>query len=287
MSRLVLLIICLATAAPGPAAEANLNRVAADLTVPVLTPGAPAAARRVRATTAAWANTTVYHTLYLPLEWTSTTRNLPVIVEYAGNGGYRNALGDTSDGTVDGAMLGYGLSAGRGFIWVVLPFIERVGGEIRNATKWWGDITETKRYCIATVREVCRRYGGDPTRVVLAGFSRGAIACNYVGLHDDEIASLWCGLVAHSHYEGEFKHPAPDAGAWVERLRRLGTRPIFVSHELSVQKIKTAIAGSGVAVEVTYADLPFPNHSARWTLCDLPLRQQARAWLAATVRPRN
>ncbi len=264
-------------------AQPNLNDVPADLTVPALESGTPAAGRRVRATTAGWEGTAVHHALYLPTDWTPASR-LPVIVEYAGNGGYANKLGDTSDGTVAGCMLGYGLSAGRGFLWVTLPFVEVVPGGKHNTIKWWGDIAETKRYCLATVRDVCRRFGGDPERVVLMGFSRGAIACNYLGLHDDEIARLWRGFLCHSHYEGVYRHPAADEPAWRERLRRLGTRPQFISHELTTQKTEALLAASGVTGDFTFAALPFPNHSARWVLCDVPLRRQARAWLQRVVR---
>lgn len=264
-------------------AQTNLNDVPADLRVPVTGSGAPAAGTRVRATTTGWEGTAVYHTLYLPTDW-QPGATLPVIVEYAGNGGYTNRLGDVSDGSVEGGVLGYGLSAGRGFLWLVLPFVATDGAQKKNAPKWWGDVEESKRYCLATVRDVCRRYGGDPRRVVLMGFSRGAIACNYLGLHDDEIAQLWCGFLAHSHYEGEFKHPAPDASAWPGRLRRLGPRPLFVSQEISTAKTAAAIAAAGVKGDFTFVDFPFPNHSARWALCDVPLRQTARAWLQRVVR---
>lgn len=265
------------------AAQDNLNQVPADLTLPPVTMGTAAPGVRVRATTAAWKDTQVYHTLYLPGDW-APGMSLPVIAEYAGNGGYKNKLGDTCDGTVDGCMLGYGLTAGRGFIWVVLPFVEVVTGTKQNAAKWWGDVEETKRYCHATLDDICTRYGGDPKRIVLTGFSRGAIACNYIGLHDEKIASRWCGMLCHSHYEGEFKHPAPDNDGWPERLRRLGRRPQFISQEGGTQKTQAAILSTGVEGRFTFATLPYPNHSARWVLCDLPIRQQARAWLAEVVR---
>ena len=265
-------------------AQTNLNDIPADLTVPPTEAIAPAAGKRVRATTPGWEATAVHHTLYLPEDWKPQSTPLPVIVEYAGNGGYANRLGDTSDGSVEGCLLGYGLSAGLGFLWITLPFVESHDGQKRNATKWWGDVAETKRYCLATVRDVCRRFGGDPQRVVLAGFSRGAIACNYLGLHDEEIAQLWCGFFAHSHYEGVFKHPASDESAWPQRLRRLGTRPLFISHELSTQKTAALLAASGVTGDFTFVDLPYPNHSARWVLCDVPARQRAREWLQRVVR---
>ena len=273
------LMICAALLAACTAwAQTNLNDLPSDLTVPVTLEKAPAAGERVRATTTGWEGSEVHHTLYLPTDWKPGLK-LPVIVEYAGNGGYSNKLGDTSEGTVEGCMLGYGLSAGHGCIWVSMPFIEMVEGHKRNATKWWGDVGETKRYCMATVKDVCARFGGELNHVVLMGFSRGAIACNYIGLHDDEIARLWCGFLCHSHYDGEFKHPAADQPAWPERLRRLGDRPQFISQELGTKETEAVIASSGVAGRFTFVSLPYPNHTARWTLCDLPIRRQAREWL--------
>ena len=259
-------------------AQTNLNDLPADLTVPATVAQAPAAGARVSATTAGWEGTQVHHTLYLPTDWKPGTK-LPVIVEYAGNGDYSNKLGDTSEGTVEGCMLGYGLSAGHGFIWVCVPFVEIVDGQKRNARKWWGDVAETKKYCIATVKDVCAKFNGDASHVVLMGFSRGAIACNYIGLHDDEIAKLWCGFLCHSHYDGEFKHPAADQPAWPERLKRLGGRPQFISQELGTKATEAVLAESGVKGSFTFVTLPFANHTARWTLCDLPIRKQARDWL--------
>ncbi|MDB6117037.1 MAG: hypothetical protein JWO08_818 [Verrucomicrobiaceae bacterium] len=265
-------------------AQTNLNDLPTDLTVPATAIKAPTAGERVRATTPGWQDTKVYHTLYLPPEW-QADKKLPVIIEYAGNGDYANKLGDISDGSVEGCLLGYGLSAGHGFIWVCVPFVEVAEGQKRNATKWWGDVSETKKYCIATVKEVCARYGGDADRVVLMGFSRGAIACNYIGLHDDEIAKLWCGFLCHSHYDGEFKHPAADQLAWPERLQRLNGRPQFISQEQGTKATQAVIAQSGVKGQFTFVTLPFANHTARWTLCDLPIRRQAREWLLKTTKP--
>ncbi len=261
----------------------NLNDLAADLTVPATEAGPPAAGKRVKATTRGWEGTEAHHTLYLPPEWKPGEKSLPVIVEYAGNGNYSNKFGDVSDGSVEGCMLGYGLSAGHGFIWVCMPFVEVDKDQKRNARLWWGDVPETKRYCQATVKEVCQQYGGDPARVVLMGFSRGAIACNYIGLHDDEIAKLWCGFLCHSHYDGEYKHSAADQPAWPERLGRLHGRPQFICQEMGTEKTQAVIAQSGIKGDFTFATLPFANHTARWTLCDLPLRTQAREWLAKTV----
>lgn len=269
-------------AAAGNAEELpDLYHVAADLVVPAVVEGAPRAGRRVRQTTAGWEGTAVNHVLYLPTDWRPGKR-YPVIVEYAGNGGYKNAFGDVCDGTVDHSDLGYGLTAGKGVIWVCLPFVEQDAAGKRNATNWWGDVEETKRYCVATVRAVCADFGGDAAKVVLAGFSRGSIACNYIGLNDDTIAALWCAFFCHSHYDGvseRWRYPAADRVSAAVRLRRLKGRPQWISHEGSIAPTQDYLRGTGIEGNFTFRALPFRNHSDQWVLRDLPERRAARLWL--------
>jgi len=260
----------------------NLNLLEPDLALPVPVLESPVAGRRVLATTRDWEGTAVRHTLYLPHDW-KPNATFPVIVEYAGNGGFRNALGDACDGTVESCALGYGLSGGSGYIWICLPFVEVTAqGDKRNSAKWWGDVSETKRYCLATIRDVCRRYGGDDSNIVLCGFSRGAIAGNYIGLHDDEIAKLWRAFFCHSHYDGVRPWPYVDSDADSARLRlkRLRGREQWISHEGSVSETRSYLEGSGIRGKFTFAALPYANHSSAWVLRDLPERRQARAWLA-------
>lgn len=96
--------------------------------------------------------------------------------------------------------LGFGISGGKAVIWLCLPYISK--DHKNNQRKWWGDVEATADYCKQAARKVCADYGGEPAHVFLAGFSRGAIACNFIGLHDHEIASLWRGFICHSHYHG-------------------------------------------------------------------------------------
>jgi hypothetical protein len=267
------------------AQQPNLHSVIPDLVVPVCENGSLSPGKRVPQTTAGWEGTEVHHSVYLPTDWTAESR-IPVIVEYAGNGNYKNALGDVSTGRVEDACLGYGISGGRSFVWVVMPFIELCpDGTKRNATQWWGDVEQTKSYCLATVRDVCARYGGDEKRVVLVGFSRGAIACNYIGLHDDEISRLWCAFVCHSHYDGVRKWPYPDSDAASARTRlaRLGDRPQFISQEVTTDATKSYLQSSGIKGKWTFEPLPFPNHSDQWVLRDLPIRTSLRQWLTAAL----
>jgi hypothetical protein len=267
------------------AEPSNLYSVRADLVAPICEKGSPTPGKRVSQTTPGWEGSEVHHALYLPEDWKVGSR-IPVVVEYAGNGHYQNALGDVSTGRVEDACLGYGISGGRGMIWVVLPFIElQKDGSPRNTTKWWGDVEQTQKYCRATVADVCTRYGGDEKKVVLAGFSRGAIACNYIGLHDDEISKLWRAFVCHSHYDGvrQWPYAHSDAASAKTRLARLGDRPQFISHEVSTGPTESYLKNSGITGKWTFEPLPFPNHSDQWVLRDLPIRASLRRWLAAAL----
>lgn len=289
MKRALAIFLSLAAAAcaaaPATSSLPDLSTVPTDLTVPEARAVPPAPGVRSVQTTRGWEGTAVHHTLFLPEDWTPG-RRIPVLVEYAGNGGYRNAYGDVSEGTVGGCRLGYGLSAGRGFLWLCLPFVEGTGAERRNATKWWGDIGETKRYCLATVRETIVRWGGDPAAVVFCGFSRGAIAANFLGLHDEEIAPLWRAFFCHSHYDGvseRWPYAGADRASARVRLARLAGRPQFISHEGSTAATQEWLRSTGVDGRWTFVPIPFRNHSPDWLLRDLPERRAARAWLAAAV----
>ena len=280
------LLLSLQTGTAWSGEQTNLNALVPDLVVPKVVRQTAAAGRRVEAATTGWEGTQVRHALYLPRNWRPGAK-LAVLVEYPGNGGFRNKLGDVSDGTVEGCALGYGLSGGDGYIWVCLPFVELAAdGTKRNCTTWWGDMGETKRYCMATVREVCARYDGDASRVVLCGFSRGSIACNYIGLNDDEIAGLWRAFFCHSHYDGVrvWAYADSDAAAATRRLRRLGSREQWISHEGSVLETRRFIERSGVRAPFTFVPIPYANHTASWVLRDIPARQQARDWLARVTR---
>jgi hypothetical protein len=264
----------------------DIASVPADLATPPMAGGAPAAGRRVRQTTPGWENTDVHHALWLPRNW-KPGATFPVLVEFAGNGGYRNDFGDRCDGTVEGCNLGYGISGGADYIWVCVPFVENVDGKMANARLWWGDADETARYCVATVRQVCREFGGDEKAVVLCGFSRGAIACNYIGLRDDTIAPVWRAFLCHSHYDGVRRWPYADSDrdSALARLRRLGGRPQFISMESSTAETRRFLESSGVRAPFTFVDFPFRNHTDTWALRDCELRRAARAWLRSLGLP--
>ncbi|MCH2208893.1 MAG: hypothetical protein MK132_23940 [Lentisphaerales bacterium] len=276
----LILLMHLALASSGM----DLIKVVPDLTTPSMTTGAPAPGRRVKMVLPMYKGTELYHALYLPIDW-EKGKKYPVIVEYSGNK-WRN-----SQGTVDECDLGYGISGGKSVIWICLPFVDKKNG--KNAPAWWGDVQATVDYCKQTVKQVCAEYGGDSSRLFIAGFSRGAIACNYIGLHDDEIASLWCGFICHSHYDGVKKwgYKESDRASALIRLKRLGQRPQFISRERSITE---TITETKKYLEKALPDgnfkfhaLPFPDHTDTWVLRDIPERRVIRKWFKQVLKEKG
>lgn len=278
---------CVVRAGPAP----DLSTVPADLEIPELSGGAPGPGKRVRLEL--FANTPPV-VLYLPTDWTPK-KQFPVIVELAGNGNYKNAFGDVSTGLPEDSRLGYGLSGGRGFVWACLPFLDETGDGV--AITWWGDAPEfrpdrTVAFIKRAVPVLCERFSGDPQRVILCGFSRGAIAANAIGLHDGEIAGLWRGFICFSHYDGVrdgWPFAGSDRHAARVRLARLGGRPQLICHEsvagkLNLDATRRHLASSGIAGDFTFLETGFRNHSDAWVLRPSPARRSAREWLERVAR---
>lgn len=266
----------------------DIRIVPPDLEVPALSEGPPAAGKRVKHVLADWRGTAVYNVLYLPTDWKAGVK-MPVIVELAGNGGFTNKFGDVSTGRPEGSTLGYGLSGGRGFLWLCVPYVNAKGDDI--AIKWWGDAPAydpqpTLKHLRAAVAEVCRDFGGDPSKVVLCGFSRGAIACNYLGLYDDETARLWRGFFAYSHYDGvkTWPYPRSDRAAALSRLERLGSRPQFICGEnTNAQETEKHLRPLLPKADLTFLGTGFRNHNDAWVLRPCEARDKAREWLKRVI----
>ncbi|MFC1713393.1 hypothetical protein ACFL6S_06990 [Candidatus Poribacteria bacterium] len=267
-----------------------MTSVLPDLAAPVMIDGEPAPGKRVKQVISEYMETEVYHALYLPVDWQPDKR-YPVIVEYTGNGGYRNEYGDVCTGVVEDSKLGYGISGGEGFIWVCIPYLNNAGDA--NVWMWWGnppgyDVEPTLDYCKRTIRHICTNYGGDPDAVVLTGFSRGAIACNYLGLYDDDIASLWLAFIPFSHYDG-VRDSWPTHGSELQRLERLNRRPQFICSEdgTSLAATEQYLRSTGVWAPFTYMHTGFRNHNDAWVLRPSPARTAMRQWLAQVLRSRS
>lgn len=262
------------------------------LNIPEMQVSAPAAGRRVKIVTPEYTNTGVHHSLYLPKDW-KPGRKYPVIVEYAGNS--FPAAGCT--GEVGDAGLGFGLSQGQ-FIWVVLPFIEK--DYQSNAKNWWGDELATVEYCKQNIQRVISDFGGDPINVFLCGFSRGAIAVNYIGLYDEDISRIWAGFISHDHYDGQREWKNTSWGSPLEkyqksaltRLSRIQGRPVLIMQADSADSIRLYLKDYAEKDSMTFLDVPMKNifpmlpfqgvvhpHNDRWLLFENSYAIFAKQWL--------
>ena len=276
----------------------------ADLPLPELATGAPQPGKRAAVTAPEYAGTKVRHLIALPDDWTpdwkTRGKRWPLIAEYTGN--HFPTSGST--GEVEGAALGYGVSRGKA-IWVVLPYVAK--DRLRNEVTWWGDIEATVGYAKTNIPRICGEFGGDPRKVVLCGFSRGAIGVSFLGLHDDEVAKLWCGLWAHDHFDGvkEWKGTgwgAPLASYREEataRLARLHGRSVLITQGHAGDETRRFV-GPIVTRNVEYLTIDmtalygaFPNesvkhpHTDRWPLRDSAATTQARDWFERMTADRG
>jgi len=262
--------------------------------VPVEETGTPAPGKRVSVTEPEYIGTDVHHSLYLPSHFAGQSKQ-PLIVEFTGN--LYPAVGST--GRVEDAHLGYALTLGRDFIWVVLPFVAK--DHQQNEVRWWGDEDATVAYAKVCLPRIIEKYQIDPNRVILCGFSRGAIAASYIGLHDEEIAKLWSAFFTTSHFDGVREWPGTAWGtplekyraAAVARLQRVKGRPWWVGEDNTVDDIAAFLKESGLSgdnflfrpmpMNQYFPQIPTPwfinAHTDMWPLFDTPISQQARDWV--------
>lgn len=295
----------------------DIREVPADLVVPPLTSSPPSPGSRTIAQVPGWLSangsaSNAYFTLYLPPDFSLEGPLLPVIIELPGNGPFESPWGDTSSGRPEDTYLGFGLTGGRGAVWAAVAPLT-AGGEC-DQTLWWGcpalgplspeqppvyappttgcpsstNVNETVDFLMAVTQYIVEAFRGDPARVVLAGFSRGAIGVNYLGLHSDRVAALWRASIAYAHYDGQPMDrawPYPDSGppASYTRLQRLAGRPQFICAELNSTLSETMpyLEGAGVRVNATFTSTGFCNHNSAWVLRPSPARDRLRAWWRA------
>ena len=296
LQKTVLLLLSGVVALPLAKPDApDIRTVNPDLTVPKLSSGPAASGRRIKQALPGYEQTKAYHVTYLPTDWEEGKR-YPVIIEYTGNH-YNGAFSDISTGRPEGSNMGYGISGGRGFIWICLPYLNAAGDDI--ALTWWGDsknrtIKPTLDYCLKAVPWICQQYGGDPGQVILCGFSRGAIACNYLGLYDDRMAKLWRTFIPYSHYDGiaAWPYPGSDRDSALGRLKRLAKRPQFISHEVTGSRLnltatKRWLKSTGQTENMTFAETGFRNHNDAWLLRPSAARDQLRRWLKGVLAQKH
>ncbi|HEY3835040.1 MAG TPA: carboxypeptidase regulatory-like domain-containing protein [Bryobacteraceae bacterium] len=245
---------------------------AGRLTVPSVTEGMPYPGRRVYMTLA---GSPVRYVLYLPPDWTPDG-HFPVIAEYSGNIFYfKNTY---STGKADQGNIGYGMSKGKGVIWVNLPFLST--DQTREQLDGFGNLDATAEYARQVIHEVVEKYSGDPGAVFLTGFSRGGAACGYIGLHNDEIADVWLGFhaVAGGDGAGWFGSEMPGA---IERGGRMKGRSSFVTDGTPWQDVLAKLRQP-----FTYMDSGIGAHVDTMFLDNRPSTAAVRKWMAEVLRDR-
>lgn len=252
-----------------------------DLVTPDMTEEKPGAGRRVRVVAPEYKGTDVYHALYLPVDWKPGGK-FSVIVEYTGN----KFAECGSTGEVKDANLGYGLTGGKGFIWVSMPYVAESGQE--NAVRWWGDRQATINYCKTNLPRICKQFGGDPESVFICGFSRGAIGASYIGLADDEIAAFWKGMITHAHFDGDktWSYPDSDRKSALVRLARLKGRPVlacgggndFLRDYPDLAKVTILRPPVAKIFKIPEGKVIHP-HTDLWMHRESKYRKEARQWL--------
>jgi len=247
---------------------------------PPLIDGAPSPGAFVKVVAPEYEGTGVYHGLYLPPDW-QPDRPYPLVVESP-----CNKYGDFT-GKVDDAALGYHLAGCRRFVWLVLPYLENGA----NLDYGWGDVPATIAYWQINLARTIEAWGIDPGAVVVSGFSRGAIATSFIGLHDDTIADAWLGFVMHSHAD-VITNLTPDAGAGsATRMGRVRGRASWLSWGAvgdggAANSLKGVELLTSFAYPVTTLAVPGVGHTDAWLADDAASRQTAQQWLFATVAAR-
>lgn len=246
-----------------------------------------------------YSGTDVHHLVSLPDNYRKN-KKFPVIFELTGN------KWTYGSGEIEDAHMGVSMSLHKDFIVVVVPYVNEAGTS--NEVTWWGDEKKTVEYLKKLVKKVCSEYSADKNNLFLCGFSRGAIGVSYIGLYDDEIASVWKGFISFNHFDG-FKSWATDWGLPLEkyrasavtRLKRIGGRPWYVSYsgKRGDDSYRTMISEMGVAecgdfeyapVQLSLSFKKIPNEYFQrlnndiWPAFDIPDSEKMRSWLYKVVK---
>ncbi len=245
------------------------QRPAGRIELPPIEAGPPAAGRRVRHQMPEDIGTGIDCLIYLPRDW-EPGHAYPLVIEYPGNIFFTPNCYST--GLPDQCAIGYGMTRGAGAIWVSLPFIDRAAGAI--AENGWGNPDDTADYAVRVVEHVCKSFGGDRRNVVLTGFSRGAIACGFIGLRDDRIAPLWKAFHLCQHFDGDGWGGASTEGA-IGRAGRFRGMSVFHTDN-SEEKVRSVT--EAMNVPTTFVQSGLGAHSTAMFLDDRESTEALRRW---------
>lgn len=246
----------------------------------------------------------------------------PLLVEYSGNYCGPGGPVELNDCGSEWTAQGWGIGLGTRYIWLTLPFLTAdLGNATANSVYWWGcnstgcptcdpptdcynlgpnknesyTTSTTVAYAKAAIKQVAEQYGVDMTKIVLIGHSRGAIAVQAIGGADDEMASMWAGVVAASHYDDIGSESWPYASSQaagthgkadaIVRAKRMASIPKFLVGECDLESgvaagwLQETTNGAGVVAALSTG---FRDHTGFWILRPSPTgaREKIRSWVA-------
>lgn len=276
----------------------DVKTVMQDVFIPDMTEGSPAPGKRVRQTTPQYQGTAAYHCLYLPTDW-QPGHKYPVFVDYPGNGPFRNRYADRSGGMPESPPTGFGISGGKGFIVIGMPYVNS-NNNMAPTGSWWGNVQSTIDYCIKTVQYVCDNYGGDPCSVILTGFSRSAVGTGFIGRYTDAISDLWLAFISYDGWDDEdyilnntynypnssYNYDTADfnyQGA-VIRFERIAGRANFILNAGWTNRAEVLNVNYNFPF-TTYVNI-YRNHNATWCLRGTAECAVIRNWVQSVLRDR-
>ncbi|MEM1293756.1 MAG: hypothetical protein AAGH89_00230 [Verrucomicrobiota bacterium] len=234
----------------------------------------PVAGKRVRYQLPGDPESEIYSVLYLPPNW--KPGNLyPVIAEFPGNL-FFNARACWSTGRPEQCQMGYGITSGRDAIWISLPFVDQPNGTIAESGFGSNRGQDTVSHTRKMMDHILSQWGGDRENVYLCGFSRGSIACGYIGLANEEIAELWKGIIGCQHYDGSNWRESNMEDA-VLRAPRFRGQAIF-QVDNSQEKYQPVVDATNPSVDWTWVPSKLGYHATAMFLDDRPAMVTLRQW---------
>ncbi|WP_166461130.1 hypothetical protein [Flavicella sediminum] len=240
------------------------------LLVPDMTLETPKAGKRVLYKLKNTEPSDLYAVLYLPKNW-NPNKKYPVIVEFPGNIFYTEKCYST--GRPEQCVIGYGMTKGEDAIWLSMPFVNYKTQKI--AESGWGNPEDTADYTVKMVKDVIQNFGADANNLVITGFSRGAIACGFIGLRTKEIASLWKGIHACQHYDGDGWGGAKMEDA-IKRLKNFQGKSFFQTDNTKNEEPKKMLKNTNV--KTTFVNSGLQAHACDMFLDDRPSTLKLRKW---------
>jgi len=188
------------------------------LKIPPIQEGAAKAGKRVNIYLDSHPN--IYYSVFLPYNYNDKI-SFPVICEIPANCCNKKTATGTPDTTT---YLGYGITKGYDYIWVSLPILNSKGDKILQF--FYPDDPQQTALCwLSILEDLNHRFNINNRKIILSGFSRGAVCTSFIGNCNDTISSKWAAYLAQAHFDGDCQVVSGNADT---RIQRIGNRPVLI-----------------------------------------------------------